>query len=348
VPDQYDWGLWPSRVVIPHSYVYRRHVPLQAGSTYHFVARNLQAVGPANPDTVMYLVRGNDIVGFNDDYTGLASEIIHVAKVTDTYLLVIRAYSTATPGFCDVYQGVDGAAPALLESKVYFGGTYVRVRWKEGEWFETGIGTLNFVSDGLEYREQVADPYMFLVFPDHSVGSQMFWDDDSAGSLQSKIVPPTGGTGTVILGSYSVFSEGDCRLALVGQSYKAPWMSPAPWAAVPEEISRTSSATKYMEELQRHKPALDELSGDKRDERVLELQRQLLPQEGIRRQLAHIPPVSAELVRRQESFMERFSQMESDLGQMSYDERAARLAHVKHETMGREYAEPTGALRRDA
>jgi hypothetical protein len=199
----------------------------------------------------MYLVRGNDIVAFNDDYTGLASEIIHTPMVTDTYLLVIRAYATATPGFCDVYQGVAGAAPSLLESRVYFGGTYVRVRWRQGEWFETGLGTLNFVSDGLVYREQVADPYMFLIYPEHAVGSKMYWNDDGAGSLQSKIEPPTGGTGTVILGSYSVFSEGDCRLALVGQSYKAPWMSPAPWASVPEDAPRTPSVTKYMEELQR-------------------------------------------------------------------------------------------------
>jgi hypothetical protein len=32
--------------------------------------------------------------------------------------------------------------------------------------------------------------------------------------------------------------------------------------------------------------------------------------------------------------------MEEDLVQMSYDERAAKLAHVKRETMGREYSEP--------
>jgi hypothetical protein len=296
----------------------------------------------------MYLVRGNDIVGFNDDYTGLASEIIHLAKVTDTYLLVIRAYSTATPGFCDVFQGVDGAAPSLLESRVYFGGTYVRVRWKQGEWFETGEGTLYFDANLIPSTPPAVDPYMFLITPDHSVGSQMFWDDDGAGSLQSKIVPPTGGTGTVILGSYSVFSGGDCRLALVGQSYKAPWMSPAPWASVPREATRTPSATKYMEELQRRKPALEELSPEKRDEGVLELQRRLLPEEQIRQQLSRMPPVSAELVRRQETFTRRFSEMENDLAQMSYDERAAQLAQVKRETMGREYAEPTGALLRDA
>jgi hypothetical protein len=348
VPDQYDWGLWPSRFVIPHSYVYRRYVPLQAGSTYHFLTRNLQSVTSANPDSVMYLVLGNDIVAFNDDYTGLASEIIFTAKATDTYLLVIRAYATATPGFCDVFQGVDGAPPSLLESRVYFGGTYVRVRWKQGEWFETGVGTLNFVSNGLEYIEQVSDPFMFLIYPEHAVGSKLYWNDDGAGSLQSKIEPPTGGTGTVILGSYSVFSEGDCRLALVGQSYKAPWMSPAPWAAVPDEAPHTPSAMKYMEELRRQKPALEELSPDKRDERVLELQRRTLPRAETRRQLAHISAGKSELVRRQERFAERFAQMERDLDQMAYEERAAKLVDLKRETMGRDYAEPADTLLRDA
>ena len=149
MPDQYDWGLSGGRSVLPHSYVYRRDMSLQAGTTYHFLTRNLQPVTSANPDPVMYLVRGNDIVAFNDDYTGLASEIIHTPTVTDTYRLVIRAYATATPGFCDVYQGVDGAAPSLLDSNVTFGGTYVRVRWKQGEWFETGLGGLYFSPVGL-------------------------------------------------------------------------------------------------------------------------------------------------------------------------------------------------------
>jgi hypothetical protein len=74
----------------------------------------------------------------------------------------------------------------------------------------------------------------------------------------------------------------------------------------------------------------------------------MLPEQGTRRQLSPMPAASTELVRRQETFAKRFSQMEEELVRMSYDERAARLAELKRETMGREYAEPTGALLRDA
>jgi len=286
----------------------------------------------------MYLVRGNEIVAFNDDYTGLASEIIYTPPEDGTHKLVIRAYATATPGFCDVYQGIGGAAPSLLDSNVRFGGTYVRVRWKQGEWFETGPGTVGG-SGGA-----AGDPYLFLIYPEHAAHSQIYWDDDGAGSLHSKIVPPTGGTGTVILGSYSRNSEGDCRLALVGQSYKAPWMSPAPWAQVHGEAPLTPTVTRYMEELERRKPALDELSPDERDQRVLELQRELLLEEEIRQQAPRLPAVSADLVRRQELFAEHYKELEMELEQMPYAERAAKLVHVKRDSMGREYSEPEGPL----
>jgi hypothetical protein len=345
VPDQYDWGLWSGgRQRLPHSHVYRRDVSLQAGTTYHFQTRNLQPLTSANPDPVMYLVRGNDIVAFNDDYTGLASEIIYAPTAADTYRLVIRAYATATPGFCDVYRGVGGAAPSLLDSNVMFGGTYVSVRWKPGEWFETGLATLSFSADGFGGGGPAADPYLFLIYPDSAVGSKLYWNDDGAGFPHSKIVPPSGGTGTVILGSYSRYTGGESRLALVGQSYKAPWMSPAPWASVAEQVPPTPTVTKYLEELERQKPALEKLSPDKRDERVLELQRRMLPEEEIRQQRPQMFSMSTELVRRQETFVERCTQMERDLEQMSYDERAAKLVQVKRETMGREYSEPEEPL----
>ena len=43
LPDQYDWDLWfgDEDYQLPHSYVYRRWVSLQAGTTYHFQTRNL-------------------------------------------------------------------------------------------------------------------------------------------------------------------------------------------------------------------------------------------------------------------------------------------------------------------
>jgi hypothetical protein len=348
VPDQYDWGLWfgDEGYQLPHSYVYYRDISLEAQRTYHFLTRNLRPSTSANPDPVMYLVRGNDIVAVNDDYTGYASEIIYVPTVTGSHRLVIRAYTTSTPGVCDVYQGVDGAPPALLESNVPFAGTYVWVRWKLGEWFETGAGRTVVVDLGGDpFTGTItgggsSDPYLFLIYPNHAVGSKMYWDDDGAGLPHSKIEPSTGGVGVVILGAWTRYTSGQCRLALVGQSYKAPWMSPAPWAYADEEVPRPASVTRYMEELERQKPGLNELSPDERDQRVLELQRRMLSEEEIRGQVALMPAVSTELVRRQELFLERYSQMEEDLVRMSYDERAAKLAQVKRESMGREYSEP--------
>lgn len=332
---------------LPHSYVYRRYVSLQAGTTYHFQTRNLRPLTSASPDPVMYLVRGNEIVAYNDDYTGLASEIIYTPTATDTYRLVIRAYTTSTPGVCDLFQGVSGAPPTQLEGNITFAGTFVRVRWKQGEWFETGrpvvvnsggfsvnTGTVGSLSgDG-------PDPYLFLIYPNSAVGSKMYLDDDGAGFPDSKIVPPDGGSGTVILGSYARYTGGECRLAIVGQSYKAPWMSPGPWAFVAEPVSRTPSVAKYMEELHRQKRAFSKLSPDERDKRVLALQRELLSEEEVRLQLPRRRAVEPELVRRQETFEDGFKQMEEELAQLSYDERTARLAQVKRETMGTEYSEP--------
>lgn len=378
MPDQYDWGLWSGseRYQLPYSYVYRRDVSLQAGTTYHFLTRNLQPLTYADPDPVMYLVRGHDIVAFNDDYTSYASEIIYTPPVEDsyrldpgddivaftddptglggeaisrppvpdTYTLVIRAYATATPGFCDVYQGAGGAAPVLLESNVMFGGTYVQVRWKQGEWFETGppvvleFGTS--FNGGGSGSGGAPDPFLFLIYPEHAVGSKMYWNDDGAGFPDAKIVPPSGGTGTLILGAFSRYTGGECRLALVGESYKAPWMSPAPWAPVDDQVPPTPAVNNYLEELKRRKPRLEKLSPDERDRGVLELQRSMLSEEEIRRQLPRMPAVSTELVRRQKILAERHRQMERDLEQMSYDERAAKLAHVKRATLGREYTEP--------
>lgn len=209
---------------------------------------------------------------------------------------------------------------------------------------ETGFGTLYFDANFGGAGRPAADPYLFLIYPASAVGSKIHWNDDGAGFRDSKIVPPSGGTGTVILGSYSRYTGGECRLALVGQSYKAPWRSPAPWASGADPVTPTPTVAKYMEELQREKPALNKLSPDKRDQRVLELQRRILSEEEIRRQLAPMPAVSTEMVRRQSLFLERYVQMEGDLVQMSYDERAAKLAQAKRQTLGREYSEPKRPL----
>ena len=99
-----------------------------------------------------------------------------------------------------------------------------------------------------------------------------------------------------------------------------------------------------MKELQRQKASLRKLSQHERDQRVLALQRELLPEEEIRRQLSLRGAVSPELVRRQKVFLERFSEIEKDLEEISYDQRGAKLAHLKQESMGREYSEPKAPL----
>ena len=95
-----------------------------------------------------------------------------------------------------------------------------------------------------------------------------------------------------------------------------------------------------MEELHRQKRAFSKLSPGERDKRVLALQRELLSEEEVRLQLPHRRAVDPELVRRQETFEDGFKQMEEELTQLSYDERTARLAQLKRETMGTEYSEP--------
>ncbi len=354
MPEQYEWSVWLSNQNhwIPHSYVFRCPLQLQAGTQYHFQTRNLRSWfnGP-NADPVLYLVQGTDIVDYNDDYNGLASEIIYTPTQTGTHTLVMRAYATATPGYCDLYQGIGGAPPALLAQNVYFGGTYVRARWKLGEWFETGPGpppapatggTIYFETDaGFSSGDGVADdPYLFLIYPTHDVGSKLFMDDDSGPGNHAKIVPPSAGEGAVILGSYSLYSDGQCLLALVGQSYKAPWLSPAPWASTPHPVDPSPSVKKYLKEVKRLKPALEKLDPAERDEKVLDVQRTMLSERQIRRQINPAPALDAELSHRQQDFLKRYKRMEKKLEKVPYSERATTLTQLKREALGREYAEP--------
>ena len=98
----------------------------------------------------------------------------------------------------------------------------------------------------------------------------------------------TAAAGLSSWGPYARYTGGECRLAVVGQSYKAPWMSPGPWAFAAEPVSRTPSLAKYMEELHRQKRAFSKLSPGERDKRVLVLQRRmLLSEEEVRLQLPH-------------------------------------------------------------
>ena len=130
----------------------------------------------------MYLVRGNEIVADNDDYTGLASEIIYTPTATDTYRLVIRAYTTSTPGVCDLFQGVDGAPPTQLEGNITFAGDL------RPSALETGRMVRNRPACGRQLRRVqcqhggpseasvVTGPIhnLFLIYPNSAVGSKMY------------------------------------------------------------------------------------------------------------------------------------------------------------------------------
>ncbi len=325
---------------IPFTYVYRRDFVLTAGRTYHFQTRNLTGAGA---DPFMYLLRNNTIVASNDDYSGLASEIVFTPTATGSYRVIIRAYTTSTPGFCDLYQGIDGMPPSLVESNVRFAGTYVHARWHAGEWFETAFttdGTVVFGTTGLPDApaSPSSDPYLLLI-----TAGELYWDDDSGEDLNSKIVPPSSGMGTIIVGAYSRYTEGVCMLGLVNMSYKSPWMSPAPWSQKAPPVALTGRMKQYVKELQRAKAKLDRLTPGDRDTKVLELQRRILSEEEIRLQAAPPPNYTVELARRQKQFLSSYAGMEKALKRMSYADRSARLSSLKREIMGPEYSEPAPA-----
>ncbi|MEO8678858.1 MAG: hypothetical protein ABI665_07420 [Vicinamibacterales bacterium] len=326
---------------IPCTVVYRRNFTLTAGSTHHFQTRNLRPVsGGANPDPFMYLLLNNTIVASNDDYTGLASEIIYTPATAGTYKVIIRAYTTSTPGLCDLYQGINGAAPALVESDIKFAGTYVQTRWHADEWFET-VTPMVFGTSGTDTGGTAptpADTYLFLI-----TETQMYWDDDSGTGLDSKLVPPSAGSGLLIVGSWARYTEGTCNLALVNTSYLSPWLSPAPWSRPTKRIALTGPMKEYVTELQRAKKALDQLIPRERDRKVLELQRRMLPEEAIRLLAAPPPNFTPDFVRRQERFLASYAKTEKTLKRMSYAERSARLATMKRDAMGPEYSEPADA-----
>lgn len=102
-------------------------------------------------------------------------------------------------------KGVDGAPPTrIAQSK--FGGTIVYTHWKSDERFETKL-------DG-----GGGDTYLFLIDGD-GVGGHMYRDDDSGDGLCSKIAPGFEGTGFAVVGSYSLSTEGRCKLYLYYKSF---------------------------------------------------------------------------------------------------------------------------------
>jgi hypothetical protein len=310
-------------VSVFHRYVYRRYEQLDAGTTYHFQTRNLRDVfifQSAAADPVMYIVNDtNDIVAFNDDYTGLASEIIYTPTVTALYRLIIRAYTTKTPGYCDLYRGVSGAPPNLVESDVLFFGVRVNAQWNQGDVFETTNST--------------GDPYLFL-----HAGNKLYWDDDSGPGLNSRFVAPSAGSGIVILGSYARTTEGQCDLCLTpaqGPISLTPFLSPTPSPQERRYVVGSREMERFASHLRESKEDLERLEPAQRDRRVVELQQRTLSEEERRIQVAPpMPQATADFVRLQENYLQRYRELEPELEGLSYTERSQRLAELKRQMVG--------------
>jgi hypothetical protein len=247
-----------------HRFVYRRSEQLAAGTAYHFQTRNLRNVflfQGSPPDTVMYIVnQTNDIVAYNDDYSDLASEIFYTPTVSGSYLLIIRAYNTDRPGYCDLYRGLNGSAPSIVERDILFWGISSYKQWNAGDVIQT--------------TNSSGDPYMFV-----HLGNKLYWDDDAGAGLNPRLVARAGGTGLITLGSYSRSTEGGCDLCIERE--------PARLAATAEDQAlsavgnpSTNGADQvFAQDLLGIKEELEALEPTERERRVTELQQRIFSEE---------------------------------------------------------------------
>jgi hypothetical protein len=307
-----------------HRFVFRRFEPLVAGTIHHYRIRNLHNLcifQSAAADPVMHIVAPNgDVLAENDDVTGLASEIIFTPTVSGPATLIIRGFSTKTPGVCNLEKGLGGAPPTAINTNLVFFGVTAFAAWNAGDVFSTSNST--------------GDPFFFL-----RTGTKMFTDDDSGPGLNSRFVAPTAGTGRLILGSFSLASEGACDLCL------DPGAGPVTLAfnlsERPHESERKPGATsgspemeRYVSELRESKEALEELEPAERDERVNELQQRLLSEEERRPMVLPAPQAAADFVRLQEIYLERYGEIEPELEKLSPEERSKRLEELKSRIVG--------------
>jgi hypothetical protein len=313
-------------VSVFHRFVFRRTESLVAGTIHHYRITNLHNLfifQSAAADPVMHIVDANDnIIAENDDFTGLASEIIFTPAVSGPVTLIIRGFSTKTPGVCNLEKGLGGAVPTVLNRDLIFFGLTAFATWNQGDVFTTSRST--------------GDPFFFL-----RTGSKMFRDDDSGPGLNSRFVAPTAGNGRVILGSFSLASEGACDLCLdsgAGPVALTPNLSERPneLEARPKTAPESRRMKKYISELQKSKKALEELEPAERDERVVELQQRLLSDEERLSMVLPAPQAAGDFVRLQKIYLERCKEMESELEGLSHEERAERLAELKRRTVGPE------------
>ncbi|MCA1600202.1 MAG: hypothetical protein LC776_00680 [Acidobacteria bacterium] len=311
-------------VSVFHRFVFRRTETLVAGTIHHYRCTNLRPVflfQSAAPDTVMHLVdANNDVIAENDDFTGLASEIIFTPTASGPVTLIIRGFSTKTPGFCNLEKGLGGGVPQLLDRDVLFFGVTVDASWNQGDVFETSNST--------------GDPFFFL-----RTANKMFRDDDSGPGLNSRFVAPTAGSGRVILGSFSRTTEGVCDLCLTpaqGPIQLTPRLSERPNEFERKPTYGSPEMERFTSELMENKEALEELEPAEREQRVVELQAKILSEEERLPKVLPGPQAAADFVRCQQIFMERYKEMEPELEELSYEERSERLADLKRRTVGPE------------
>jgi hypothetical protein len=294
-----------------HRYVHRRTEQLTGGHTYHYQMRNVRPVFILQswaPDSVMYLVdKNNEIVARNNDYgyweggpgpIYRSSEIIYRPEQSGIYTLILRSWTYLSPGYCDLYRAVhpDWPEPSLklLEKDVLFwGGGTRHVRYRPGTVFETTNST--------------GDPYLIFMTSDNEYASVYFGSgiDDAGAGLNSRFVVPNFDwwqpdtepqLGTVILGSFSPSSQGECDFCHDDPSALAPQRVRR------ENIQRSHEMQQFAAQLIDTKDTLEDLEPAERERKVAELQQKILSKDERRLRFMPPPEPPPELVRSYEEY----------------------------------------------
>jgi hypothetical protein len=316
---------------LDHRYVYRRTEQLTAGAIYHYQMRNMRDVyvlQAVSADSVMYLVNsGNEIVARNDDYDGYKSEIIYRPDRSGTYTLIIRSYSFFSPGYCDLYRGVYGAQPKLVDSDVLFWGTTRLVAWSPGQIFETTNST--------------GDPFLIFLFADQAPGRAYFGPniDDAGAGLNSRFVAPpfieegTGpAIGRVVLGSYSRYTQGECEFCQDDPSTLAPPKGDLSWepnASARESIHGSQEMQQFAAQLGATKDRFEELEPAERDRKVAELRQRILSKDERRLQFMPPPEPTPQLIRSCEEYVRQSKELDQEPEGLLYTERFRRLEELE-------------------
>ena len=175
-------------------------------------------------------------------------------------------------------------------------------------------------------------------------GNVMLIDDDGAdpifGKLNAKIVAPTGGRGTLIVGSSSLTSEGACNLYLepaagpisirLDMSERRDKFGRRPQ----DEPKGSPQMERYIAKLRESKEMLEALEPSEREQKVIELQEQFLTEDERRPLILPAPQAAADFVTLQRLYLERYREIERELEGLPYEERAARVSALKTHIMG--------------